>query len=237
MLPVVFGHKFTQFAVSSSRLVMVSSNRNRVVAAVALASSNSYVAAFSTIFTATSAITSLLKDPTLLGNDNSNSNASSTNVDTLNTFDVVDPGASTRQVNDGSVIIAKIRRMGRTDTKQAIDRASTALVGWKDGTTALQRSGILTKWSSLIKENTEDIAKIMTLESGKPLHESRGEVAYGASFLDWFAAEAIRYVCCMIYINLLWLGMLYDIYLLWWFDYLHNAYHQCSHTATLLSKY
>lgn len=220
MLPVVSGHTFAQFAVSSRLvMVMVSRNRNRVVAAVAfstLASSNSYVAAFSTTVTATSAITSLLKDPTLLGDDNSISNASSTitsNVDTLNTFDVVDPGASTRQDNDGSDIIAKIRCMGRTDTKQAIDRASNALAGWKDGTTALQRSGILTKWSSLIKENTEDIAKIMTLESGKPLHESRGEVAYGTSFLDWFAAEAIRYVCCMIYINLLWLGMLYDTYM------------------------
>jgi succinate-semialdehyde dehydrogenase/glutarate-semialdehyde dehydrogenase len=50
----------------------------------------------------------------------------------------------------------------------------------------------LSRWSDLIKENTDDIATIMTLESGKPIQESQGEVAYGASFLDYYAAEAIR---------------------------------------------
>jgi len=108
------------------------------------------------------------------------------------TFDVVDPGASSNQFEDGSAVIAKVRRMGRDDTKQAIERANAALRGWKDETTALHRSDILSKWSALIKENSEDVAKIMTLESGKPLHESRGEVAYGTSFLDYYAGEAIR---------------------------------------------
>eukprot|EP00578_Thalassiosira_sp_NH16_P029504 CAMPEP_0181090700 /NCGR_PEP_ID=MMETSP1071-20121207/8003_1 /TAXON_ID=35127 /ORGANISM="Thalassiosira sp., Strain NH16" /LENGTH=190 /DNA_ID=CAMNT_0023172787 /DNA_START=15 /DNA_END=584 /DNA_ORIENTATION=+ len=108
------------------------------------------------------------------------------------TYDVVDPGASAGQHDDGSAIIAQVQRMGREDTKRAIDRASAALGGWKDGTTALHRSGILSKWSELIKENTQDIAKIMTLESGKPLHESIGEITYGTGFLDYYAAEAIR---------------------------------------------
>ncbi|KAL7534007.1 hypothetical protein ACHAXR_005577 [Thalassiosira sp. AJA248-18] len=137
------------------------------------------VAAFST---ATPAINSMLSDPSLLGDG----------VSGLDTFDVVDPGASSKQFDDGSAIIAQVRRMGRDDTKQAIERASAALSGWKDGTTAMYRSEIISKWSSLIKENSEDIAKIMTLESGKPLHESRGEVTYGTSFLDYFAGEAIR---------------------------------------------
>lgn len=141
---------------------------------------NGNVAAFST---ATPAVISMLSDPSLLGEGVMAGAA---------TFDVGNPGASPKQVNDGSAIIAQVRRMGREDTKQAIDRASAALSGWKDGTTALHRSGILSKWSALVKENSEDIAKIMSLESGKPLDESRGEVQYGTSFLDYYAAEATR---------------------------------------------
>lgn len=137
-----------------------------------------HVAAFST---AAPRLASLLQDPSLLG--------SGAGADA---FDVMDPGASTQQVDDGSAIIAQVQRMGRDETKRAIDRAHAALGGWKDGTTALHRSGILSKWSALITENAEDIATIMTLESGKPLAESRGEVAYGTSFLDYYAAEAVR---------------------------------------------
>ncbi|KAL7530951.1 hypothetical protein ACHAWF_003575 [Thalassiosira exigua] len=136
--------------------------------------------------TATSAVTSLLNDPSLLGEGLSNLSGGET------TFKVVDPGASAKQFGDGSAEIAQVRCMGRLETKEAIERASAALSGWKDGTTALRRSTLITKWSELIKENAEDIATIMTLESGKPLHESRGEVTYGTSFLDYFAAEAVR---------------------------------------------
>eukprot|EP00986_Skeletonema_menzelii_P008644 scaffold3738_cov151-Skeletonema_menzelii.AAC.15 len=82
--------------------------------------------------------------------------------------------------------------MGREDTKDAIHRAHMALPDWRDKTTAAHRSGVLSKWSSLIKESAEDIAKIMTFESGKPLAESRGEVNYAASFLDFYSGEAIR---------------------------------------------
>eukprot|EP00585_Thalassiosira_rotula_P010863 CAMPEP_0196138816 /NCGR_PEP_ID=MMETSP0910-20130528/6320_1 /TAXON_ID=49265 /ORGANISM="Thalassiosira rotula, Strain GSO102" /LENGTH=538 /DNA_ID=CAMNT_0041399471 /DNA_START=349 /DNA_END=1962 /DNA_ORIENTATION=+ len=149
------------------------------------------VSAFSTIAVDTTPVlTSMLSDPSLLGNGIP---ITKTGVDAdYGTFDVLDPGASSDQLDDGSAVIAQVRRMGRDDTKQAIERANTALSGWKDGTTAMHRSDILSKWSSLIKENSEDIATIMTMESGKPLHESRGEVVYGTSFLDYFAGEAIR---------------------------------------------
>uniref|UniRef100_A0A7S2XRR2 Succinate-semialdehyde dehydrogenase, mitochondrial n=1 Tax=Attheya septentrionalis TaxID=420275 RepID=A0A7S2XRR2_9STRA len=76
--------------------------------------------------------------------------------------------------------------------EKAIEKASSVFPSWRDGTTAHERSAILSRWSYLIKENTDDIATIMTLESGKPIQESQGEVAYGASFLDYYAAEAIR---------------------------------------------
>lgn len=132
--------------------------------------------------TATPRLTSILSDPSLITCDSPPSH----------TFDVVDPGASAAQFNDGSAVIAQVRRMDRDDTKAAIDRAHASLPDWRDKTTAAHRSRILSDWSSLIKESAEDIAKIMTLESGKPLAESRGEVNYGISFLDYYSAECIR---------------------------------------------
>ena len=145
-----------------------------------MVASFSNAAAFST---ASSRLTSILDDPSLITTSDSPPSQ---------TFDVVDPGASEAQFADGTAVIAHVRRMGREDTKAAIDRAHNALPDWRDKTTAAHRSGILSKWSSLIKESAEDIAKIMTFESGKPLTESRGEVAYGTSFLDYYAGEAIR---------------------------------------------
>ncbi|KAL7519558.1 hypothetical protein ACHAWX_004316 [Stephanocyclus meneghinianus] len=136
-------------------------------------------AAFSTL---SERVALKLQDPSLVGDG----------VLSGETFDVNDPGASAQQFEDGSAVIARVRRMGRDDAKTAINRAHAALGGWRDGTTAAHRSAVLSKWSSLIKENTDDIATIMTMESGKPLHESRGEVSYGTSFLDYYAAEAIR---------------------------------------------
>ncbi len=144
--------------------------------------SSRFVANAAAFSTATSRVTSILDDPSLITGDATSSQ----------TFDVIDPGASATQFEDGTAVIAHVRRMGRDDTKAAINRAHMALPDWRDKTTAAHRSGILSKWSSLIKESAEDIAKIMTLESGKPLAESRGEVNYGTSFLDYYAAEAIR---------------------------------------------
>lgn len=146
-----------------------------------MVASFSNTAAFST---ASSRLTSILNDPSLITSDSP--------PPPSQTFDVVDPGASVAQFADGTAVIAHVRRMGREDTIAAIDRAHNALPDWRDKTTAAHRSGILSKWSSLIKESAEDIAKIMTFESGKPLTESRGEVAYGTSFLDYYAGEAIR---------------------------------------------
>jgi len=78
------------------------------------------------------------------------------------------------------------------DVKRSIQQSADALESWRDGTTAVERSSLLHKWSELIQENIQDIATIMTLESGKPLKESRGEVAYARSFLDYYAGEAVR---------------------------------------------
>ena len=136
-------------------------------------------AGFSTAAPASSILASI-RDPTLLG-DNFLSQAED---DT--SFRVTDPGAA------ASTTIANVRRMGRRDAAAAIGRARAALPGWRDNTTAHFRSSVLSKWSSLIEENKDDIATIMTLESGKPLAESLGEVAYGRSFLDYYAAEAVR---------------------------------------------
>lgn len=101
------------------------------------------------------------------------------------TFDVYNP-ANPEQV------IAQVPVMDQTDAQSAIQAAATALPAWRDDTSAATRGALLTQWSRLIKDAAENIATIMTLESGKPLAESRGEVAYAASFLDYYASEAIR---------------------------------------------
>lgn len=103
------------------------------------------------------------------------------------TFDVLNPGSP-----DGKGVIAKVETMGQAEAKQLIAKSAAALPAWRDGTTGLQRQAILMQWSSLVKKNADDIATIMTMESGKPLAESKGEVMYATSFLDYYAAEAIR---------------------------------------------
>lgn len=172
-------------SLSATRAISAISRRSSTAAlACGLASRMAQHATGFSTTSAASSIASLLNDPSLLGDSLAEGKAT--------TFDVFDPGASAVQFDEGSAVIAKVRRMGREDAMQAIERASGALSGWKDGTTALQRSGILSQWSNLIKENAEDVAKIMTLESGKPLQESRGEINYGCSFLEYSAAEAVR---------------------------------------------
>lgn len=118
-------------------------------------------------------------------------NASLLSATTINsgekTFDVVNPGSK-----DGKEVIAKCRVMDRSDAKIIIEASAAALPAWRDGTTCLHRSKILTKWSDEIKDNIEDVATIMTMESGKPLAESKGEVMYACSFLDYYAGEALR---------------------------------------------
>ena len=88
-------------------------------------------------------------------------------------------------------VIASIPKLGAAETKQAILAAQRAQREWAKKP-AKERSGTLRKWFNLMMENQEDLAQIMTAEQGKPLAESRGEVAYGASFIEFFAEEAKR---------------------------------------------
>ncbi len=108
------------------------------------------------------------------------------------TVQVLDPGATKKEIEEGSAVIGLVEGMNRKDAKEAIHRSQEALKKWKFHTTASERSKMLNDWSILLKEHTRDLATIMSLESGKPLRESLGEVGYGISFVDYFAAEAIR---------------------------------------------
>ncbi len=87
--------------------------------------------------------------------------------------------------------LGQIPKMGADETRQAIDGANAAWPAWRDKT-ASERSAILRRWNDLMLEHQEDLAQIMTAEQGKPLAESRGEIAYGASFIEWFAEEGKR---------------------------------------------
>ena len=87
--------------------------------------------------------------------------------------------------------IADLADCGADETTRAIEAADVALTTWRRKT-AKERSLILRKWHQLILDNQEDLGKIMTLEQGKPLAEAKGEILYGASFIDWFADEARR---------------------------------------------
>ena len=104
-------------------------------------------------------------------------------ADSKKRFDVDDPA-------DGS-IVGSVPDMSTAETKRAIAAAEAALPAWR-ALTAKERSRILRKWYDLIVANADDLALILTIEMGKPLAESKGEVLYGASFVEWFAEEAKR---------------------------------------------
>lgn len=87
--------------------------------------------------------------------------------------------------------IAQVANLGPAEAEKAIAAANAAWPAWR-ALTAKTRAGILRKWFDLINQNVEDLARIMTVEQGKPLAEARGEVAYGASFVEWFAEQAKR---------------------------------------------
>lgn len=99
------------------------------------------------------------------------------------TFAVHNPasGELLCRVGDGDATLAE----------EAVDAAQAAFPAWREKTAA-ERCRLLRRWFSLIMENQEDLATIMTLEQGKPLAEARGEIAYGASFVEWFAEEGKR---------------------------------------------
>jgi len=87
--------------------------------------------------------------------------------------------------------VASVPHMGAAETKRAIDAANAAWPAWRK-LPAKERAAILRRWSDLMLENADDLALLMTLEQGKPLAEAKGEVAYAASYFEWFGEEAKR---------------------------------------------
>ncbi|MCG2654519.1 MAG: NAD-dependent succinate-semialdehyde dehydrogenase [Hydrogenophaga sp.] len=122
----------------------------------------------------------LLKAPTLLKTD---ALINGEWVKGSSRFDVLDPATGQK--------LADVANLGPADAEKAIAAANAAWAGWK-GKTAKERSIILRKWYDLLMANQDDLGRIMTAEQGKPLAEAKGEVAYGASFVEWFAEEAKR---------------------------------------------
>ena len=88
-------------------------------------------------------------------------------------------------------IIAEVASCGAAETKRAIEAAEAAMVDWR-ARSAKERAAILRKWYNLMIEAQEDLAQILTAEQGKPLAEARGEVVYGANYIEWFSEEAKR---------------------------------------------
>ena len=88
-------------------------------------------------------------------------------------------------------VIANVASCGTAETRRAIEAAQVAQLDWRQRSIK-ERAAILRKWFNLMMENQEDLAKILTAEQGKPLAEARGEIAYGASYIEWFAEEGKR---------------------------------------------
>ena len=91
---------------------------------------------------------------------------------------------------DGNVI-AEVARCGAAETRRAIDAANTAQRMWREKS-AKERAVLLRKWFELMMAHQEDLAQLLTAEQGKPLAEARGEIAYGANYIEWFAEEGKR---------------------------------------------
>jgi succinate-semialdehyde dehydrogenase/glutarate-semialdehyde dehydrogenase len=123
---------------------------------------------------------SLLKDPSLL---KSQAFINGEWADSQQQFSVNDPATGME--------LGKVANCTAQQAEQAIQIASAAWPSWRE-TQAKARANLLRKWYELLMANIDDLARLMTAENGKPLAESRGEVAYGASFVEWFAEEAKR---------------------------------------------
>ena len=121
---------------------------------------------------------SLLNDPSLLKTD---ALVNGRWLVGASRFDVTDPSNGNK--------LANVANLGAGDAKTAIGAASAALPAWR-AKTGKERHAILMKWYQLLMANQEDLGRIMTAEQGKPFLEAKGEVAYGASFVEWFAEEA-----------------------------------------------
>lgn len=105
----------------------------------------------------------------------------------------VDAGADVITVDNPAIgeVLGTVPRLGADHVLKAIAAAKVAFASWSQKT-AKERASVLRRWFDLMMVNQEDLARLMTLEQGKPLAESRGEVAYAAAFLEWFAEEARR---------------------------------------------
>ena len=121
-----------------------------------------------------------LSDPTLLRQQN---HIGGQWVDGSATIEVRNPATG--------ALVGTVPKLGGAETRAAIEAANDAWPAWR-ARTAKDRAGLLRTWFSLIMANQEDLAQIMTAEQGKPLAESRGEIAYAASFIEWFAEEGKR---------------------------------------------
>lgn len=104
-------------------------------------------------------------------------------ADSGRTIEVIDPATQ--------CVIGAVPDMGRTNTRAAVDAAAAAFPAWRARTHA-ERAALLEAWHGLMINHLDDLARILTLEQGKPLDEARGEIRYGASFAKWFAEEARR---------------------------------------------
>ena len=122
----------------------------------------------------------LLKDPSLLKTD---ALVNGQWVKGSSRFDVNDPATGIK--------LADVANLGAKDAEAAIAAANAALPAWR-GKTSKERSILLRKWYDLLMANVEDLGRIMTAEQGKPFAEAKGEVMYGASFVEWYAEEAKR---------------------------------------------
>jgi len=103
------------------------------------------------------------------------------------------PSAATINVDNPATgeIIGTVPKLGAAETRQAIEAADRAMPAWRKKT-AKERAGVMRRWYELMLQHQEDLARLMTIEQGKPLTESRGEVVYAAGFLEWFGEEAKR---------------------------------------------
>ena len=122
----------------------------------------------------------LLNDPSLL---KTNALINGQWVAGSGRFDITDPATG--------AVLAIVANLGPAEPEAAFAAANAAWPAWK-AKTAKERSIILRKWYDLLMANQDDLGRIMTAEQGKPLAEAKGEVAYGASFVEWFAEEAKR---------------------------------------------
>ena len=103
-----------------------------------------------------------------------------------------DNGTSFQVTNPATgEVLGQVPDMGAAETRRAIEAAKAAWPGWRHKT-AKERANLLRKWHDLMMANLEDLARLMTAEQGKPLAESKGEIGYAASFIEWFAEEGKR---------------------------------------------